>query len=179
MSGSNDDLEAALWAAGALTAPEHDAARRRLASDPGFARMAGGWEHALTAIVGLVAPVQPPDGMLARIEARIDGGAGAAIGHTVRAADGAWIAIGPGIRIKVLHRNMESRRQTVLLVADPGAVNPGHVHDSDEELFVVSGDLTIDGEELGPGDFHFSAAMIQHPAETTKQGCTCVISMGF
>ena len=87
--------------------------------------------------------------------------------------------LGPGIRIKVLHRNMEIRRQTILLVADPGAVHPAHVHETDEEIFVVSGDLTIDGELLGPGDFHFSPAMSQHPQETTKQGCTCVINMGF
>ena len=38
MSDSNDDMEAALWAAGALTAAERDAVRRRLAADPGFAR---------------------------------------------------------------------------------------------------------------------------------------------
>jgi len=179
MSDSDDDMDAALWAAGALTAGERDAVRRRLASDPGFARKADEWERALTPVSGLAAPVEPPDGMLARIEARLDGGGHSAMGHTLRAADGKWMELGPGIRIKVLHRNMEARRQMVLLVADPGAVHSAHVHDTDEELFVVSGDLTIDGEELGPGDFYFSPAMIQHPRETTKRGCTCVISMGF
>ena len=90
--------------------------------------------------------------MLARIEARLDAGAHSAMGHALRAADGDWMQLGPGIRMKVLHRNMQSRRQMVLLVADPGAEYSAHVHDTDEELFVVSGDLTIDGEELiGPG----------------------------
>ena len=180
MSHSNDDIDAALWAAGALTAEEHAAVRRRLKSDPAFARNADDWERALAPIAGHLAPIEPPDGLLAKIEARIDrGGARAARSHTLHAVDGDWIDLGPGIRIKVLHRDMERRRQTILLVADPGAVHPAHVHDTDEEIFVVSGDLTIDGEELRPGDFHFSPAMSQHPQETTRDGCICVITMGF
>ena len=43
-----------------------------------------------------------------------------------------------------LHRDI-TRRQMVLLVADPGTVHPAHVHETGEEIFVVSGDLTIDG----------------------------------
>ena len=179
MSHSDHDIDAALWAAGALSAEEQDAARRRLESDPAFARAAGEWELALAPIAARLAPIEPPDGLLAKIEARLDRGGARASAHTVRAADGDWIDLGSGIRIKVLHRDMERRRQTIVLMADPGAVHPAHVHDSDEEIFVVAGDLTIDGEELRAGDFHFSPAMSQHPKETTRDGCTCVITMGF
>ena len=180
MSHSDDDIDAALLAAGALTAQELEAARRRLKTDPDFARKTNEWEQALTPISAWLSPVEPPPGLFAAIEARLDGGgARGPSKRTLRAADGAWMDLGPGIRIKVLHQNMELRRQTILLVADAGAVHPAHVHESDEELFVVSGDLVIDGEELGPGDFHFSPALSQHPQETTKRGCTCVITMGF
>jgi len=180
MSDRDEDIEAALWAAGALTGPEHDAVRRRLKTDPRFTRDAEAWERALTPISGLLRPVAPSDDLLARIEARLDRGDARAPGsQTLRAADGEWMDLGPGIRIKVLHRDMVRRRQTILLVADPGAVHPAHVHESDEQIFVVSGDLTIDGEDLAPGDFHFSPAMSQHPQETTRKGCTCVITMGF
>jgi len=177
MSKPDDDIDAALWAAGALTAQEHEAAVRRLASDPAFGREADAWEQALAPIAGLLAPIAPPDDLLARIEARLDGGEKTS--RVLRAADGDWVPVGPGIRIKILHRDAALRRQMVLLMAEPGAVNPAHVHDSDEELFVVSGDLTIDGHELGPGDFYFSPAMIKHPQETTRKGCTCVIMMGL
>src|SRR5258708_7521990 len=157
MSGSKDDIEAALWAAGALTADEHDAVRERLKLDPVFARTAVAWEQALAPIAGQLAPVEPPDALLATIEARIDrDGAQASGRRTLRAAEGEWMELGPGIQIKLLHQDMVGRRQMLLLVADPGAVHPAHMHETDEEIFVVSGDLTIDGEELGPGDFHFS-----------------------
>jgi hypothetical protein len=53
------------------------------------------------------------------------------------------------------------------------------VHESDEEIYVISGDITIDGDELGPGDYHFSPKLSDHPAESTRAGCTCVITMGF
>jgi hypothetical protein len=44
---------------------------------------------------------------------------------------------------------------------------------------MISGDLTIDGEELGPGDFHFIPKGSRHPGETTRQGCRCIITTGF
>jgi quercetin dioxygenase-like cupin family protein len=58
-------------------------------------------------------------------------------------------------------------------------MRPAHVHDHDEEIYMISGDLTIDGEELGPGDFHFIPKGSRHPGETTRQGCRCIITTGF
>src|SRR5450432_1138762 len=110
----DDDIDAALWAAGALTALEHEAVRGRLRSDPAFAREADGWEHALAPLAARLAPAAPPDDLLVRIEAEMDAGAEARRpkSHTLRAPDGDWMDLGPGIRIKVLHRDMRSRRQT-------------------------------------------------------------------
>lgn len=174
MSDQNHDIDAALAAAGALDPAEWDAMRERLRHDPAFAREADAWEQDLAPLAGLLADVEPPEDLLARIEARLD----AAAPRTLKAGHGEWVEIGPGIRIKVLHVNPDQRRQTVLLEADPGAVHPAHVHEGDEEVFVVSGDLTIDGEELRAGDFHFSPAGSRHPQETTRDGCLCVITMG-
>ena len=176
MSDPDDDMNAALLASGALTAGEAEAMRDRMSNDPGFARIVEAWEQGLAPLAAGLAPVDPPLDLFAKIEARLDRGGQS---RTLRAAAGTWTEIGPGIRIKDLHRDPVQGRQTFLLVADPGAEHPAHVHDADEEVFMVSGDLTIDGEDLGPGDFHFSPRGSTHPRETTRGGCTCVITMGI
>lgn len=180
----NDDMdaeqEAALWAAGALTAAEYDAVRRNLETDPALARVAEEWERALAPIAAALSPIEPPAGILAATEARLDAKTWAVPGSfTVRPSEGTWVEIGPGIRIKVLHRDPVRRRQIILLEAGAGSVHPAHVHDFDEEIYVISGDLMIDGEELGSGDFHFSPRGSRHPMETTRKGCQCVITVGF
>ncbi len=173
---SDHDIDAALMAAGALTAPERDALSQKLLTDPAFAQAVADWESALAPIAGILPSVEPPADLLGKIEARLDDRAKLAeLNLTVRASDGVWQDMGPGIRFKVLHHNPARQRQTILLVAEAGARHPAHVHDSDEEVFMISGDLTIDGEELGPGDFHFSPKGSHHPEESTREGCRCVI----
>ena len=176
MSGSDEDIDAALFAAGALTGAEHAALRARMEADPALARRVADWEQALAPIAGHLAPLAPPDTLLDRIDARLDA---AGRGHVIRAAEGQWIEVVPGIRVKMLHEDTAARRRTMLLAADPGAVNPPHTHDADEVLVMLSGDLTIDGNLLGPGDCYFSPALCRHPMETTRDGCTCVITRGF
>lgn len=177
---NDDDTSAALWAAGALPPEEYEAVCRRLEHDPAFARRAAAWERDLAMLGLALAPVAPGEGLLEAIEARIDDRAGTdRASHTVQPDEGGWVTMGPGIRIKVLHRNIERRHQTILLEADPGASRLPHEHEFDEELYVISGDLMIDGRLLGPGDFHYSANGSRHPAETTVNGCTCLIVVGF
>src|SRR5579862_8791085 len=128
MSSADDEMDSALFAAGALTEAEHQAMLERRKADAVLARTTLEWEQALAPIAAHLAPLIPPEGLLEKIEARLDRGAGGSRSRTLRAAEGEWIEMGPGIRIKILHRHMESRRQTILLVADPGAVHPAHVH---------------------------------------------------
>lgn len=173
----DSDRNAALWAVGALTPSEYAAMRQELAQDPPLRRRATAWERDLSGLAGLLPPAAPPEGLLAAIESRID--AAIPIGATQRRGAGDWIAIGPGIRIKILHRNFEKQHQTLLLQADAGAVHPAHDHAFDEEIYVISGDLTIEGQQLGPGDFHFSPKGSHHPVETTVGGCECLIIVGF
>jgi quercetin dioxygenase-like cupin family protein len=176
----DDDIDAALWAAGALTTTERDAVAKRLKVNPAFAQRASDWERALAPIASRLQPLDPPEGLMAKIEERLDARAKMEkISRTLRADDGIWLEMGPGLRFKLLHRNLEQKRQTILLEAEAGACHPAHVHDFDEEIFMISGDLTVNGEELGPGDFHFSPKESRHPAETTRQGCRCLITTCF
>ena len=69
-------------------------------------------------------------------------------------------------------------RQTILVKVEAGAVYDGHNHEEDEELYLISGDLTIGGVELRPGDFHLAPKGSRHPAATTRGGCLCLFVMG-
>jgi anti-sigma factor ChrR (cupin superfamily) len=176
----DDDIDAALFAAGALTADETEAARAKLKRDLDFAAKTQEWEALLAPLAAFAPDVAPPDDLLGKIETRLDARAKTqALSRTLRAAEGDWIVVGKGMRAKILHEMPELGRQTVLMEFAPGAVYPPHDHDQDEEIFMISGDLAIGGEELGPGDFHVSRKGSCHPATTTRLGCRCIISLAM
>jgi anti-sigma factor ChrR (cupin superfamily) len=176
MSDADDDMEAALLAAGALTPREREAALARIARDPAFAAKAREWETALAPLADLAPPAAPDDDLLARIEERIDARERHALAaRTLRADEGDWIVVVPGVRMKILHRNLVLRRQTVLFEAEPGAVYPAHDHPQDEECYMISGDLVIGDEVLHAGDYQLAPAGSRHPALTTRRGCRCIL----
>lgn len=175
-----DEIDAALWAAGALAAEEHAALKERLKRDPLLAAKAREWEEALAPLAALAPNAAPPDGLFEKIEARLDSRLRLeTLSRTLRADSGDWIKVAPGMRVKLLHRNVELGRQTVLLDIEPGAVYPAHAHEQDEEIYMISGDLTIGAQELGPGDFHVSQKGSRHPPATTRAGCRCIVSMAM
>jgi anti-sigma factor ChrR (cupin superfamily) len=54
---------------------------------------------------------------------------------------------------------------------EPGAVYPTHRHAEVEEIYVLDGDLSVDGETLGAGDYCTAAAGSTHRAPHTRGGC--------
>jgi mannose-6-phosphate isomerase-like protein (cupin superfamily) len=176
---TDDDIDAGLLALGCLAAGEHAAARQRQAHDPAFAKAALDWEARLLPLALALPPVEPPPGLLAEIERRISRNASAPARSTIRADEGKWRSVSPGISSKLLHRMLSIGRQTILLKVEPGAVYDGHDHDEDEELYMISGDLTIGGIELGPGDFHLAPKGSRHPRATTRNGCMCLFVMAL
>jgi quercetin dioxygenase-like cupin family protein len=75
---------------------------------------------------------------------------------------------------KILYRT--EGRVTYLIRGQPGARLPGHEHDDDEEIYVLSGDLTMDTLTLRAGDFHLARRGVQHPTATTAEGCMLLVS---
>lgn len=67
----DDDMLAAEYALGVLQGEARDAFARRLAGDPGLAASVRFWEEHFAQLVGEIAPVTPPQHMLARIESRL------------------------------------------------------------------------------------------------------------
>lgn len=176
MNEPDDDMEAALFAAGALTGRETAAFKQRLARQTALLAAVREWEKALAPLAARAGDIEPPPDLLGKVEARI----GAlerlrSLSRTLRPDEGPWIAMAPGVLFKELHRSAALSRWTILVDAEPGAAFPAHEHAQDEEILMISGDLSFDDVELGPGDFHFSYAGTMHAAHRTRAGCRCII----
>ncbi|MGB5961373.1 MAG: cupin domain-containing protein [Coleofasciculaceae cyanobacterium] len=90
---------------------------------------------------------------------------------TVRAADLNWQPHRvPGVAIAILYEDPIRREIVCLLRAEAGVYYPSHRHASTEEIFMLEGDLVVDGQVYGVGDYIRSAHGTFH-APHTKTGC--------
>ena len=80
-----------------------------------------------------------------------------------------------GVTQKVVHRDPRSGLFTALFKLAPGAQIPRRRHAMTEEVYVVSGVASFDGQELEAGDYLRAEAETIHPAMTTKHGCTLFV----
>jgi quercetin dioxygenase-like cupin family protein len=177
MTHAQDDIDAALLATGALAARELQAARDRMNADPAFAARVQEWEESLAPLALALAPLAPPEGLLEKLEARLDARARfERIAKTLREPEGDWIELSPGLRCKPLTEHSDASRQIVLLDAEPGAVQAPHRHETHEEIYIISGDLIIDSEDFGPGAFVTTKPGVSHDVTTTRTGCRCLIA---
>lgn len=88
---------------------------------------------------------------------------------TVRAGEGGWELVAPGVARKVLLQADGAVSSLVRL--DPGARVGGHLHPIHEECLVLAGTLRIGRDLLlGPGDFHVGVAGIAHEEASTESG---------
>jgi len=104
-------------------------------------------------------------------------GAGIAI---ARLSQGRWYPTGiRGVRFRQLHAGRRENRRTIILQMDPGTALPDHDHVGTEEVIMLSGDLSIAGTTLGPGDYINIAANAKHGIPRTTGGCTCMVVSGY
>lgn len=75
---------------------------------------------------------------------------------TVRAGEGAWEPLGPGVRAKFLWRDRDAA--SLLLALDPGARLAAGAGALDRECLVIEGEAEVGAARLGVGDHHFAAA---------------------
>ena len=78
----------------------------------------------------------------------------------------------PGASIKLLSADRERGYAVLLGKLDKGVRYPAHPHPTGEDLLILTGDLTIAGRRLGPGDFHHCDAGTEHPVNYSDEGCT-------
>lgn len=174
---------AADYVMGTLSAEERSEVERAAARDPALAREIDTLSAQLSPLLLDAPEVEPPAGLFDRIKAKIAETAetakpqGALAGsRTVRADEGRWDTICPGIERKTLWHDREKGRITFLIRAQPGAEFPAHQHDDDEEAYVLSGDLSFDDLVLGAGDYHLARPGVRHPVGRTTHGCMLLLT---
>ena len=76
--------------------------------------------------------------------------------HVARLSDRQWTATDtPGLDFAVMRPNGDGGA-TLLLRFEKGVVGAAHTHPGGEELFVVSGDITVGDQRLGAGDYLYT-----------------------
>ena len=94
---------------------------------------------------------------------------------TLRADEGQWYKIGPGIKAKPLFTDPQTGMVTTLLKMKPGASIPLHSHAGIEQCYVIEGDFHAANQQLGPGDFHVAQAGSTHETVYTMNGALVLI----
>lgn len=89
----------------------------------------------------------------------------------VKASEGTWWKVAPGVMAKLLSFDPVSRRTTTLLRFLPGTSYAPHRHTAVEELLVLEGGCSIAGREMTVGDYHRAEAGTEHYDTSTDDGC--------
>jgi anti-sigma factor ChrR (cupin superfamily) len=87
---------------------------------------------------------------------------------TLPLAEGDWRAFGPGVTIKVLHRDGDIL--SYLLRLAPGAHLPAHRHPVDEECVVLEGEMHIGSVVIPSGGYHLGRKGVLHDRLTAPHG---------
>jgi anti-sigma factor ChrR (cupin superfamily) len=90
-------------------------------------------------------------------------------------AEPAWSEVAPGIECKILAKDHENERVSMLVRLAPRADYPPHRHAGTEELHLLDGELWIDDKKLYPGDYNRAERGSADTRVWTETGCTCVL----
>ena len=172
MSSTLDDL-AALDALGILTDDEQ-LELRRLASAAGSAEIdeANLYREALTQLAESLDAVPPPADVKQKVLRAVS-----LPGRTVRASEGKWVAIAPGVRLKKLSSDRSRNTVTVLMEMQPGSAVPPHEHRHAEDSYIISGSARLGDLVLFAGDFHHVDAGTRHESIVSDDGCLALLVM--
>lgn len=172
-----DDSEATAgeFVLGTLDAAERDRFRAALNGDPALGRSVAEWERRLAPLCEALPPMNAPAGLLAGIEDRI-ARPGLPDTTTIRAGEGSWQAMSPGVESKLLWRNAALGRQSMLVRVAPGCSYDTHHHAGEEECLVLEGDLRFGDLLLTAGDYHLAHEGGTHPVAVSKAGCLLYIN---
>ncbi len=93
----------------------------------------------------------------------------------VKASEGTWRRIAPGVMAKLLSFDPISRRTTTLLRFAPDTRYAPHRHTALEELYVLEGGCSIAGREMAVGDYHRAEAGTEHHDTSSDDGCLLLV----
>jgi len=88
-------------------------------------------------------------------------------------AAGDWKALPvPGAFVKLLSFERARGYAVLLGKLDPGTRYPAHINAGPEDFYILTGDLHVGAQVLGPGDFHHADAGTTHTENYSVEGCT-------
>jgi quercetin dioxygenase-like cupin family protein len=99
--------------------------------------------------------------------------------HTVRAGEGEWRALAPGVLVKLLRGDAARGSMTAYIRMLPGSSLEPHDHAQTEECLVIEGEMFIGGHRLAAGDMHVAAAGTAHPCITSPRGALMLVRAEF
>lgn len=117
---------------------------------------------------------RPPGRVKADLMRRIAVPASAA-SLILRAAEGRWRKILPGIEVKRLFVDPVTKTVTSLVRVAAGAVYPAHIHRGPEQLYVLDGEVVFDDHTLTTGDYEVRSPDTRHSSATTAPGEGCLL----
>lgn len=86
-----------------------------------------------------------------------------------------WEWVAPGIECQLLATDAERHRTSMLVRLARGASYPAHTHAGVEELYLLDGELWIDGHKLLPGDYNRGLPGESDEHVWSETGCTCLL----
>lgn len=89
---------------------------------------------------------------------------------SLRASSEGWEEWGKGVFFKPLFVDEPSGQMTSLVRMAPGTALPPHQHLGVEQFLIIEGDCLVQGEQLGPGDYHRAMGGTIHETTSTEHG---------
>jgi anti-sigma factor ChrR (cupin superfamily) len=171
MTTTLDDL-AALDALGILSDDEQVELRRLAASaDSATLDDANLYREAVAQLAESLDAVTPPAAVKQKILSAV------ALPNTVRANEGKWTSIAPGVRLKKLSSNRARNTLMVLMEMQPGSAVPPHEHRHAEDSYIIRGSARLGDLTLFAGDFHHVEAGSRHDSIVSDDGCLALLVM--
>jgi len=94
----------------------------------------------------------------------------------VRSAEGEWQGAGiEGLFVKPLFLDAAGQMQTLLGRMAAGVRYPSHRHVGTEQLYVLEGEITVEGRVLRAGDFCGAISETVHDRSFSTGGCTILL----
>jgi anti-sigma factor ChrR (cupin superfamily) len=131
--------------------------------------------HIVAAMIGEVGEIKPRPQVKEKLLKTIKPEAAETPFLSIRANEGDWKPIAPGVQVKILFTDRERRTMTMLMKMAAGSQLEEHRHHGAEELFVLEGDCFSAGQTLSAGDYHRAAPGSSHGVTSTKNGCLMLV----
>lgn len=95
--------------------------------------------------------------------------------NLIRADDGDWLPLEPGIEIKPLYRSPQNGRITALWKVEAGTNVAAHDHEQDEECLVLEGEIVVNGVSIRAGDYLLGKTGQPHPVIECPRGALLLV----